>query len=88
MPKKRFADEQIAFAVRQAEAGAPVGEICRKMGIAEATFYRWKKVYAGIGVAEIRRLKQLEEENARLKRLVADLTLDKTMLQDVLRKKF
>jgi len=88
MPKKRFADEQIAFAVRQAEAGAPVGEICRKMGIAEATFYRWKKVYAGIGVAEIRRLKQLEEENARLKRFVADLTLDKTMLQDVLRKKF
>lgn len=88
MPKKCFADKQIAFAVREAEAGAPVGEICRKMGIAEATFYRWKKVYAGMGVAEIRRLKQLEEENARLKRLVADLTLDKTMLQDVLRKKF
>jgi putative transposase len=88
MPKKRFADEQIAFALRQAEAGAAVGEICRKMGVAEATFYRWKKVYAGMGVAEIRRLKQLEEENARLKRLVADLTLDKTMLQDVLRKKF
>jgi putative transposase len=88
MPRKRFADEQIAFALRQAEAGAPVGEICRKMGVAEATFYRWKKAYAGMGVAEIRRLKQLEEENARLKRLVADLTLDKTMLQDVLRKKF
>ena len=60
MPKKRFTDEQIALALRQAEAGTTVGEICRKMGIAEATFYRWKKVYAGMGVAEIRRLKQLE----------------------------
>jgi putative transposase len=65
-----------------------VGEICRKMSIAEATFYRWKKIYAGMGVAEIRRLKQLEDENTKLKRLVADLTLDKTMLQDVLRKKW
>ena len=64
------------------------GGICRKMGIVEATFYRWKKVYAGMGVAEIRRLKQLEEENSRLKRLVADLSLDKTMLQDALRKKW
>ena len=81
MPKKRFTDEQIAFALRQAEAGTTIGEICRKMGIAEATFYRWKKIYAGMGVAEIRRLKQLEEENGKLKRLVADLTLDKTMLQ-------
>jgi putative transposase len=70
------------------ESGTPVGEICRKMGVADATFYRWKKVYAGMGVAEIRRLKQLEEENAKLKRLVADLTLDKTMLQDALRKKW
>lgn len=88
MPKKRYSDGQIAFALRQAEAGTPIGEICRKMGVAEATFYRWKKVYAGMGVAEILRLKQLEEENAKLKRLVADLTLDKTMLQDVLRKKW
>ena len=72
MPKKRFTDEQIAFALRQAEAGTTIGEICRKMGIAEATFYRWKKVYAGMGVAEIRRLKQLEEENSKLKRLVAE----------------
>jgi putative transposase len=88
MPKKRFTEEQIAFAPRQADAGTAVGEICRKMGVAEATFYRWKKVYAGMGVPEIRRLKQLEEENGKLKRLVADLTLDKTMLQDVLRKKF
>lgn len=88
MPKKRFTAEQIAFALRQAESGTAVGEICRKMGIAEATFYRWKKQYAGMGVAEIRRLKQLEDENSRLKRLVADLTLDKTMLQDALRRKW
>ncbi len=86
MPKKRFTNEQIAFALRQAENGTLVGEICRKMGVAEATFYRWKKVYAGMGVSEIRRLKQLEEENAKLKRLVADLSLDKTMLQDALQK--
>lgn len=88
MPRKRFSDEQIAFALRQAETGTAVAEICRKLGIAEATFYRWKRVYAGMGVAEIRRLKQLEEENSKLKRLVADLTLDKTMLQDALRKKW
>lgn len=86
MPKKRFSEVQIAFALKQAESGTPVGEICRKMGVADANFYRWKKVYAGMGVSEIRRLKQLEEENAKLKRLVADLTLDKSMLQDVLRK--
>ena len=88
MPKKRFSEEQISFALRQADSGTTVGEICRKMGIAEATFYRWKKVYAGMGIAEIRRLKQLEEENSKLKRLVADLTVDNTMLQDVLRKKW
>lgn len=81
MPKKRFTEERIAFALRQADAGTSVGEICRKMGVAEATFYRWKKVYAGMGVSEIRRLKPLEEENGKLKRLVADLTLDKTMLR-------
>ena len=68
MPKKRFSEEQIAFALRQAECGTSVGEICRKMGVADATFYRWKKVYAGMGVSEIRRLKQLEEENTKLKR--------------------
>jgi putative transposase len=88
MKRKRFSEEQIAFALRQAESGTTVEEICRKMGVSEPTFYRWKKVYAGMGVAEIRRLKQLEDENAKLKRLVADLTLDKTMLQDVLRKKW
>jgi putative transposase len=87
MKKKRFTEAQIAFALRQAEAGTQVAEIVRKMGISEVTFYRWKKKYAGLGVAELRRLKQLEDENLRLKRLVADLTLDKQMLQDVLSKK-
>jgi putative transposase len=76
------------LALRQAESGASVEEICRKLGVSEQTFYRWKKQFAGMGVVEIRRLKRLEEENAKLKRLVADLTLDKTMLQDVLRRKW
>ena len=88
MKRKRFSEEQIAFALRQAESGTTIEEICRKMGISEPTFYRWKKVYADMGVTEIRRLKQLEDENAKLKRVVADLTLDKAMLQDVLRKKW
>ena len=88
MKRKRFSEEQIAFALRQAESGTRIEEICRKMGVSEPTFYRWKKVYAGMGVSEIRRLKQLEDENAKLKRVVADLTLDKAMLQDVLRKKW
>jgi putative transposase len=86
MKRKRFSEEQIAFALRQAESGTTIEEICRKMGISEPTFYRWKKVYAGMGVSEIRHLKQLEDENAKLKRVVSDLTLDKAMLQDVLRK--
>jgi len=77
MKKTRYTEEQIAFALRQAESGTPVAEVIRKMGITEPTFYRWKKQFAGIGVAEIRRRKQLEDENARLKRLVADLTLVK-----------
>jgi putative transposase len=85
MKRKRYTEPQIAFALRQAEAGTPVAEICRKMGV--ATFYRWKKRYGGLGVPEIRRLRQPEQENAQLKQLVADLTLDKAMLQDVLRKK-
>ena len=85
--KKRFTQEQIAFALRQAEGGTAVEEITRRLGVSEATFYRWKKKYAGLGVAEMRRLRQLEEENRRLKRLVADLVLDKQMLQDVLSKK-
>lgn len=88
MKRKRYTDEQISFALRQAESGTSVDEICRRMGISEPTFYRWKKKFAGMGVAEIRRLKQLEEENRKLKQLVADLSLDKTMLQDVLRRKW
>jgi len=87
MKKARFTEEQIAFALRQAETGTRVGEVCRKMGISEATFYNWKKKYGGLGVSELRRLKQLEEENRKLKQLVADLSLDKKMLQDVLSKK-
>ena len=87
MKRKRFTEEQIAFALRQAETGTPVAEVVRKIGVSEQTFYRWKKKYAGMGVAEVRRLKQLEEENRKLKQIVADLTLDKQMLQDVLRKK-
>lgn len=87
MKRSRFTQEQIAFALRQAESGTSVGEVCRKMGVSENTFYRWKRKYEGMGVAELRRLKQLEEENRKLKNLVADLALDKEMLQDVLRKK-
>ena len=87
MKKTKFTDEQIAFALRQAETGTRVQEVCRKMGISEATFYNWKKKYGGLGVTELRRLKQLEEENPRLKGLVADLTLDKQMLQEVVQKK-
>jgi len=87
MKSSRYTAEQIAFAMRQAESGTAVAEICRKMGISEQTFYRWKKKFAGIGVAEVRRLRTLEEENRKLKQLVADLSLDKQMLQDVLRKK-
>jgi len=87
MKKKRFTEEQIAFALRQHEGGTRVSEIVRKLGISEQTFYRWKKKFAGLGVAELRRLKQMEEENHKLKQLVADLSLDKKMLQDVLSKK-
>ena len=87
MKKSRFTEEQIAFALKQQEVGASVEEVCRKMGISDATFYKWKKKYAGLGPSELRRLKQLKEENAKLKRLVADLSLDKAMLQDVLKRK-
>lgn len=86
--KKRYTEQQIAFALKQAELGTPVPEIIRKMGICQQTFYSWKKKYAGMGTAEIKKLKSLEEENRRLKQLVADLSLDKVMLQDVLSKKF
>lgn len=87
MKRKRFSEEQIAFALWQAESGTAVTEVIRKLGVSEQTFYRWKRKYAGLGVAELRRLKQLEEENRKLKQLVADLSLDKQILQDVLSKK-
>lgn len=77
MKKSKFTEEQIAFALKQAESGTSVDEICRKMGISQATFYAWRKKFGGLGVAELRRLRQLEEENRKLKQLVADLSLDK-----------
>ena len=85
--KKRFTEEQIAFALRQSEMGTSVQEVIRKMGISEQTFYNWKKKYGGLGTGELRRLRQLEEENRKLKQMVADLSLDKHMLQEVLAKK-
>lgn len=88
MKKSKFTESQIAFALKQAESGTRVEEVCRKLGVSEATFYNWKKKYGGLGVSELRRLRQLEEENARLKQIVADLTLDKQMLQEVLKKSF
>lgn len=87
MKKKRFSVEQIVAVLKEAELGTPAAELIRKVGISEQTFYRWKKVYGGLEPSQVRRLKQLEEENAKLKRLVADLSLDKIMLQDVLKKK-
>ena len=87
MKKSKYTEEQIAFALKQVEVGTSVEEVCRKMGISDATFYNWRKKYAGLLPSEMKRLRQLEEENAKLKRLVADLSLDKAMLQDVLSKK-
>ena len=87
MKQKRFTDEQIAYALRQAEGGTPVADVCRQIGVSEASFYLWKKKYAKLGLTEIRELRQLRDENARLKRLVADLTLDKHILGEVVRKK-
>lgn len=80
MKRSKYTEQQIIFALKQAETGVAVAEVCRKIGISEATFYNWKKKYEGLGAAELRRLRQLEEENARLKQIVADLTLDKQML--------
>jgi len=85
--KSRFSEQQIAFVLRQAEEGTPIAEVCRKAGISEASFYAWRKKYGGLLPSEMKRLKQLEEENHRLKKLVADLSLDKEMLQDVIRRK-
>jgi len=85
MKRSKFSEERVAYALRQAASGTPVGDVCRQ-GFSEATFYAWKKKYAHLGVSELRRLRQLEDENGRLKRLVADLTLDKHMLSEALRK--
>jgi putative transposase len=87
MKRSKFSEEQIVYATRQAESGTPVGDLCRQLGVSDATFYAWKKKYAHLGVSELRRLRQVEEENSRLKRLVADLSLDKHMLSEALRKK-
>jgi putative transposase len=87
MKRTRFSDEQIAYALRQAEGGTAVADVCRQVGISEATFYVWKKKYGNLGVTELRELRQLREENTRLKHLVADLTLDKHILTEIVRKK-
>jgi len=87
MNASKFSDAQKAFIIKQGEDGTPVAEICRKSGISQATYFSWKKKYAGLLPTEMKRLKQLEDENARLKKIVADLTLDREMLQDVIRRK-
>jgi putative transposase len=87
MKRSKFSEEQIAYALREVEGGTPPADICRQLGVSEATFYLWKKKYAHLGVSELRRLRLLEEENARLKKVVADLSLDKHMLSEALRKK-
>jgi putative transposase len=87
MPKKGHTEEQIVAALQQAESGEKVEEVCRRMGIGQATYYSWKKQYAGLGIAELRELRQLREENTRLKRLVADLSLDRQILQEIVSKK-
>jgi putative transposase len=86
VPRKTFTEEQIVAALKQAESGVSVADVCRQTGVTEMTFYRWKRKYAGSGIAELRRLKLLEE-NRKLKQLVADLALDKAMLQEVIAKK-
>jgi putative transposase len=88
MRTSKFTPEQMVMALRQAEAGTPIEDVCRKLGISEATFHRWKKRFGTLGVPEVRELKQLREENRRLKSVVADLTLDRTILQESLRKKW
>jgi len=88
MPKKRFTEEQIIAALRQAEAGMKVTDVCRKMGVSLQSFYRWKAKYAGLGISELREMRQLRDENRKLKQLVADLTLDKHILQEAIGKKW
>lgn len=87
MPRKKRSEEQIVYALRQVESGTKIGEVCRQLGVTEQTYFHWKKQYAGLGLPELRRLKQLEDESATLKRLVADLSLDRHMLQEVIAKK-
>ena len=87
MPRKGHSPDQIVQALSRVGHGESVGEVCRKVGISEATFYNWKKQYAGIGIAELAELRQLREENTKLKRLVADLSLDKHVLQEIVTKK-
>lgn len=87
MKRSRFSEAQVAMILRQAQEGATIGEVCRKAGISEATFYVWRKRYGGLMPSEMKRLRQLEDENGRLKRIVADLSLDREMLQDVIRRK-
>jgi len=87
MKHSRFSDAEIALALRQAEKGTPIEEVCRETGISQATFYAWKKKYRGPIPSETKRLRELEDENARLKRLVANLSLDKEMLQDLIKRK-
>lgn len=87
MKASKFTDARKAFIIKQAEDGTPVAEICRKAGISQATFFNWKKKYAGLMPSEMKRLRELEQENARLKKIVADLALDKEMLQDVIKRK-
>ena len=87
MKKSNSTESQIVFILKQAEDGTAISEVCRKAGISDATFYNWRKKYSGLLLSEMRRLRQLEEENGKLKRIVADLSLDKAMLQDVLSKK-
>ena len=88
MKRSKYTEEQIAFALKQAELGTSISDVCRKLGVSEQTFYRWKNKYGGMLPSDMKRLKQLEEENGKLKKLVADLSLDKAMLQDVLSKKW
>ena len=87
MKKSKFTESQIVFALKQAETGTKTDEICRQMGVSQATFYNWKRKFGGLGISELRKLRQLEDENSQLKKLVADLSLDKHMLQEVIKKK-
>lgn len=87
MKASKFSDAQKAFIVKQGEEGVPVARICREAGISQATYFNWKKKYAGLMPSEMKRLRELEQENSRLKKIVADLSLDKAMLQDVIKRK-